>query len=183
MAYDSITSFENFINENTKTTGRVIPGYFYTYHYDYKSTPELTNKLPKSVFDLYDGRPVVFIFDEYRTKSRDIFYRGLNFHFMSLGGRTFWTRALYKLADYYIKNNQRVAFSPKMIRDISIKAKFAYRQYDINKIKYLRKIPYDQVVEMLKYTPTTYEGVTFEEVSRLYKQYSPTVTRTKGNSL
>lgn len=177
--YNSITAFEKYISESTSEIGMLTPAFFYTFHYDYKSNPDLM-KIPKHVLDMYDGRPVTFIFNSKVTKSGKIMYEGINFHFMPVRARMIWLNALTKIASNNIKTESRITIPSHMLKSLIHKSKYAYRQYDINRIKYLRKIDFVNVKEMLKFTPPTYDGKSYEEVALNYRLYNPYTVIIKG---
>lgn len=177
----SISEFDAWINLNTDQVNKIIPGNFYCMHYDYKSPPDTISKVPKDILDFYDGRPVTYIFSGYRAKSNGkILMVGLNFHFLPLRTRQLWVTALQKVSPNSFDTNNRVLLPEYLLRDMIIKTKYGFRQYDINKIRKLRKIEFSNVRDILRFTPPTHEGKQYFQIEQAYRLYNPYIKRTRG---
>ena len=150
----------------------MFSGYFYTYHYDYKNPPDTISKLPKHILDIYDGRPVAYIFDVMNIKGHP-YALGINFHFMPPKSRQMWLAIFKSLNGLAFDSNKRSKIKEKIMSAAYRKSRKAYRVYDFRKITYLQKIPNDKIAELMKYTPYTHEFKRPESIFNIYRQYGP----------
>jgi hypothetical protein len=177
---DTVTSYNEYVNENAKIDNQFYPGYFYTYYYDYKQDVTAFYKIPKPVRDFYDGRPLVFMFERYVTKDGRKMARGINLHYMPVMARQIWLQNLARVASEYIKNEARIQVPKELILQLTLKTKFAIKQYDINKISKVRKVPFSNIGPLANFTPPTHEGKSYYEIATEYRLFQPGQKRSKG---
>jgi hypothetical protein len=149
--------------------------------YDYKAPPDTISKVPKHILDFYDGRPVTFIFGGYRAKRNNkILMVGVNFHFLPLRTRQLWIFALEKVSPNSFSTGSKVKIPAELLRSLIYKTKYGFRQYDINKIRALRKIKFADVRDIMRFIPPTHEGKQYYQIEQAYKLYNPYITRNRG---
>lgn len=169
----SVLAYNQFILENTEINTEFYTGLFYTYYYDYRRDIINFYKIPKKVRDFYDGRPLVFIFEKYVTKDNKPMVRGINLHYMPLIERELWLNLLTKVGAEYIKNNDRILLPKEIITRLTAKSKYAIKQYDINKISKVRKVPYNKIGTLAAFIPPTHEGKSYLDIVADYNLYKP----------
>lgn len=169
-----INDYQTFLLENTTVDNQFLPGYFYTYHYDYRQDITKFLKYPKEVRDFFDGRPLVYLMDRYVTKDgQSQIGRGVNLHYMPIPARKNWVNALRNVAPGYMEREQRILIPKDIIPLLTRKTPFALKQYNINKIKYVRKVPFSVINELVNFIPPTHEGKSYDEISAEYKLFKP----------
>jgi hypothetical protein len=176
-----INDYQTFLIENTTVDNQFLPGYFYTYHYDYRQDMNKFLKYPKEVRDFFDGRPLVYLMDRYITKDgKTQMARGINLHYMPIAARRFWINALSKIAPGYMEREQRIIIPTELIPKLTLKTSFALKQYNINKVKYVRKVPFSVINELVNFIPPTHEGKSYDEIAAEYRLFQPDAKRIKG---
>ena len=169
--YTHIADFEKFIKNNTNSVPNMLSGSFYTYHYNYKATPELLKRVPKHILDIYVGRPVVYIFDVFTKGEQGHPYAlGINFHFMPVKSRKLWLNKFVNLDSQTFAKEGRSKIKEPIMSAAYKKSKKAYRIYDFRKITYLKKIPNSQISELMNYTPYTHEFKHPDSIFNIYRQ-------------
>lgn len=170
---DTISEYNKFIDENTLVDNRFLTGYFYTYYYDYRQDYMSFSKVPKRIRDFYDGRPLVFIYEKYITKSGKRMARGVNLHYLPMRARVVFLSLFRKLTEHSMNAETRVSIPNEVLLKLFRKIPFAVKQYNINKINKLRKVPFSKIYEASKYTPPSHEGMSYEEIANEYRIFNP----------
>ncbi len=177
----SINDYQSFLIKNTHIDNQFLPGYFYTYHYDYKQDMNKFLKYPKEVRDFFDGRPLMYLMNRYVTQDGNTqIARGINLHYMPISARIFWVNALQKIAPGYMEREQRILIPTELIPNLTRKTSFALKQYNINKVKYVRKVPFSIIKELLAFIPPTHEGKSYDEIAAEYRLFQPDTRIIKG---
>lgn len=173
VEYSWMKHFERFIKEECSTDRKILKGCFYTYHYDYHQTPELIAKVPVDILKLYDGRPVVYIMDSYKTKNGELRFWGINFHFMPPKARNIWLAGVDKLAKEDMKKNRRLKLRADILSKVFPKTKICFRQYDPKKIFHINTIDTNKLKEIFKYTPYSHESYIPSTIFKKFELYQP----------
>jgi hypothetical protein len=119
--------------------------------------------------------------DRYVTKDGQTqIARGINLHYMPIRARQFWVDALSKIAPGYMEREQRILIPTELIPKLTRKTSFALKQYNINKVKYVRKVPFSVINELANFIPPTHEGKSYDEIAAEYRLFQPDATRIKG---
>tara|TARA_R110001592_G_scaffold329779_2_gene611699 strand:+ start:487 stop:1035 length:549 start_codon:yes stop_codon:yes gene_type:complete len=177
----SINDYQTFLIENTLVDNQFLPGYFYTYHYDYRQDMNKFLKYPKSVRDFFDGRPLIYLINRYLTKDgKSKMARGVNLHYMPIPARRFWIDALAKVSPGYMEREQRIIIPQDMVPVLTRKTSFALKQYDINKVKYIRRVPFSVIKDLINFIPPTHEGKSYDEIASEYRLFQPDTRIIKG---
>lgn len=177
----SINDYQNYLIDNTQVSNQLFPGYFYTYHYDYRKDMSKFLKYPKEVRDFFDGRPLVYLIDRYTTKDgKTDLARGINLHYMPIAARRFWVDALDSVAPGFMEREQRIIIPNDLVTNLTRKTSFALKQYHINKIQYVRKVPFSAIKELINYIPPTHEGKSYDEIAAEYRLHQPNTRFIKG---
>ena len=179
MSPYNITEYITKIDEVGKPTNKIIPGQFYSFAYDYYLNPDI-KKLPKAILDYYDTLPLVYVFNIKTSKNGSVHYECLNMHHMPIKSRKIWLSKLSKVAGIFIENEMPVLLPAALMKTLMIKSKFGQRQYNINRIKYIKKIPFAEIKNIIKYAAPTYDAVQYQEVASKYSLYNPYTTKRKG---
>ena len=98
---------------------------------------------------------------------------GINLHYMPLIERELWLNLLTKVGAEYIKNNDRILLPKEIITRLTAKSKYAIKQYDINKISKVRKVPYNKIGTLAAFIPPTHEGKSYLDIVADYNLYKP----------
>lgn len=172
----SIYNYSEYISateELSDVSNKIIPGQFYSFAYDYYKNPEI-NKVPADVLNFYDTLPLVYVYNLKKSKDGStLYYHCLNLHHLPLKTRKIWLSVLRKAAGNFMEREQPITLPPSLMKTLMIKPKFAYRQYNINRIKYLRQVPFSNINELAEYAAPTYDNVAYQQVAERYSLYNP----------
>lgn len=161
--FSSIANYTKYIKQNFKTTATFRVGNFYSYFYLFDKT------LPFDTIKYYDLFPLVFVY-EFRSDIKGLF-RGINFHHLPVEIRLEWFELINNMFTDDIKRNRilfRLADWNKLFRMFKRASKASVRQYYMQNIRELRKVPARNMKETLKYYAKTYYGVNISQVETKY---------------
>lgn len=165
--YSNINEYTEYIKNNGEPGNNILPGFFYSFKYDYRNiaTLDLVSDISS-----YDGMPLIYAYDIDKNTGK---LKGYNLHFLPPEYRMQWVLFLKRAFVKSFENNQRITLPPQLVTSIDKKANFACRQYDINKIRNIKLIPNDKIFELLKYVPRTLDSKQPDAIFQQFKRYIP----------
>ncbi len=173
MAKYNMSDYLNASQEFSEPSSKIIPGKFYTFAYDYFLNPDIKN-VPKDVLNYYDTMPLVYVFNLRKSKNGNaLYYECLNLHHLPLKTRKIWLNKLSKVAGNFMDNESHITLPPSLLKTLMIKPSFGYRQYHINRIKYLKTIPFKNIRKLAEFAAPTYDNVQYQQVAERYSLYNP----------
>tara|TARA_R110001606_G_scaffold97248_1_gene215005 strand:- start:10306 stop:10842 length:537 start_codon:yes stop_codon:yes gene_type:complete len=178
MGIYNLTEYVNATNELATGISKILPGEFYTFAYDYHLNPDI-KKVKKDSLDYYDTLPLVYVFNLRKAKDT-LYYECLNLHHLPLKTRKIWLTKLKKVAGIFMKNESPIILPSGLMKSLMIKPKYGYRQYHINRIKYLKRVPFKNIDELAKFAAPTYDASQYQDVAQRYSLYNPYTTKRKG---
>lgn len=157
--FKSLDEYNSKLKKYKPTKGVEIMG-AYSYLYDY-STDYDFEKL--KYFDFF---PLTILFSE--NGKGNVW--GLNFHHLPLLTRSWLLSRLKSGQPHNFKNksNFKLNITYLTLKSILKKAPLAVRQYRIDRMHDVRKIPNVDLQELVKYQPPTFHAVEFPAVVKKY---------------
>lgn len=157
--FDSLDEYSSKLSK-FKTTKKVEIKGAYSYLYDYSTDYDF------ETLKYFDFFPLTILFNE--NGKGNVW--GLNFHHLPLLTRS-WLLSRLKSGqphNFKNKNNFSLNISYLTLKSILRKSPLAVRQYRIDRMRDIRKIPNVELQELVKYSPPTFHAVDFPAVVRKY---------------
>ena len=161
--FGSLARYMNYLKQFPRV-GQVRPGCFYVYVYDFDKENN-----PYSVYRYWDVLPLTFVYEIHAPKKK--MFRGINFHHAPVRPRQIWLARVRNLIEEDLKKGKRlVRISSWYILFNLMKklSKKSVRSYRMDRVSRLRKIPNNEIENVLRYYGKTYYGI---DISRVEKDY------------
>lgn len=161
--FANLGKYVRYINTSFEKRTKLFVGSFYSFVYDFDKNQNF-NKIK-----FYDMMPLIYLFDKHPNHKNIV--RGINFHHMPINIRYIYTSKMRNIAENNFKKNTRILMLTEYAKLFNMyrkATKASIRQYDITKIRDLRKIPNSQIENVLGYYAKTYYGINIGMVEANY---------------
>lgn len=148
-----------------KYTGKPIVGYLYSFNYLF-TNHEKFDETKMSIKQFYDFYPISFIFDV-NPKTRT--FKGLNLHHLPVQSRLIWLARISR----FKRGGERMMIPYELLKPMFYKATYAVRQYRMDSMRYISKIPFEKWNELSRWTPKYLYASTLEQETKLYRNFIP----------
>ena len=165
MSYIDINDYLKYLNESTQRVSSLQLGAFYTYNYNFYK-----DKRPYDEVKFYDKVPLIFLFDFKKSKNGSNLFFGLNFHHLPVKSRQIWLSRIKKIHSQAMQKNKRMnTVDYRQLFYMFKKSTIGVRQYRLEAVSRNRRVPTDNLDEIMKYYAKTYYGVTYDQVASKYR--------------
>ena len=165
--YGQIVKYVRFIKQFPKATA-IHRGCFYSYFYMFDKDQDY------SVIKFWDLMPLIFNYENYKTKDNVLMSRGINMHHSPIRPRQIWLARAKKLMGEGFQNDSRLVQIAKwrtlylMMKKLSM---ISVRQYNMKNMVQVRQIPNDKIDEALLYYSRTFYGCGISQKEKAYLIY------------
>jgi hypothetical protein len=163
--FANLALYVKFLKSNFPKSKRLFVGNFYTFNYDFD------RNVPHQRLKFYDYQPMIFFFDRVKGTNKRNLLQGINFHHLPINIRIKYMTLVKKLVTEDFDKNKRLVRLTEYNRLIKLfrkATKFAIRNYYVENMTNLRKIPNSEIENALLFYSKTYYGVNITDVEKKY---------------